>query len=146
MRINRMGIKVDDGTDERHNALTLAELNVGDKLRGVVALVRCPRLRAAAQGGSARECGALSVIPLQTAPHRRSRGHTPYVAMAVVDRSVAPQSLRQRHRGCRGDVNLTVVHPGDRQRVSDSENDRADEKSHNAEGDETAYDAGKDQQ
>jgi len=43
MRINRMGIKVDDGTDERHNALTLAELNVGDKLRGVVALVRCPR-------------------------------------------------------------------------------------------------------
>ena len=43
MRINRMGIKVDDGTDERHNALTLAELNVGDKLRSVVALVRCPR-------------------------------------------------------------------------------------------------------
>jgi hypothetical protein len=43
MRINRMGIKVDDGTDERHNALTLAELNVGDTLRGVVALVRCPR-------------------------------------------------------------------------------------------------------
>ena len=43
MRINRMGLKVEDGADERHNALTLAELNVGDKLRGVVALVRCPR-------------------------------------------------------------------------------------------------------
>ena len=38
-----MGLKVEDGADERHNALTLAELNVGDKLRGVVALVRCPR-------------------------------------------------------------------------------------------------------
>jgi hypothetical protein len=43
MRINRMGLKVDDGADERHNALTLAELSVGDTLRGVVALVRCPR-------------------------------------------------------------------------------------------------------
>ena len=43
MRINRMGLKVEDGADERHNALTLAELSVGDTLRGVVALVRCPR-------------------------------------------------------------------------------------------------------
>ena len=43
MRINRMGIKVDDGTDERHNALTLAELKLGEKLRAVVAFVRCPR-------------------------------------------------------------------------------------------------------
>jgi hypothetical protein len=43
MRINRMGLKVEDGADERHNALTLAELSVGNTLRGVVALVRCPR-------------------------------------------------------------------------------------------------------
>jgi hypothetical protein len=43
LRINRMGIKLDDATEERHNALTLAELSVGDTLRGAVALVRCPR-------------------------------------------------------------------------------------------------------
>ena len=43
VRINRMGIKVDEATEDRHNALTLAELTVGDNLRGVVALVRCPR-------------------------------------------------------------------------------------------------------
>jgi hypothetical protein len=43
VRINRMGIKVDEATDERHNALTLAELTVGENLRGVVAFVRCPR-------------------------------------------------------------------------------------------------------
>jgi len=43
LRLDRMGIKVDDGTDERHNALTLAELKLGEKLRAVVALVRCPR-------------------------------------------------------------------------------------------------------
>lgn len=43
VRINRMGIKVDEATDERHNALTLAELTVGANLRGVVAFVRCPR-------------------------------------------------------------------------------------------------------
>ena len=29
--------------EEGHNALTLAELSVGEKLRGVIALVRCPR-------------------------------------------------------------------------------------------------------
>jgi len=43
LRVNRMGIKVDDGADERHNALALAELSVGEKLRAVVAFVRCPR-------------------------------------------------------------------------------------------------------
>ena len=43
LRLDRMGIKVDDGTDERHNALTLAELKLGEKLRAVVAFVRCPR-------------------------------------------------------------------------------------------------------
>src|SRR6185503_13270464 len=29
LRLDRMGIKVDDGTDERHNAFTLAELKLG---------------------------------------------------------------------------------------------------------------------
>jgi hypothetical protein len=43
LRVSRMGIKVDERTDESHHALTLAELNVGDKVRGVIALVRCPR-------------------------------------------------------------------------------------------------------
>jgi hypothetical protein len=43
LRVNRMGIKVDAAADERHNALTITELSVGDKLHGVIALVRCPR-------------------------------------------------------------------------------------------------------
>ena len=43
VRIDRMGIKVADDAAEVHNALTLAELTVGEKLRGVIALVRCPR-------------------------------------------------------------------------------------------------------
>ena len=43
LRIDRMGIKVANDAEEGHNALTLAELTVGDKLRGAIALVRCPR-------------------------------------------------------------------------------------------------------
>src|SRR5262249_4292736 len=43
LTINRMGIKVEADTDERHNALTVSELTIGDKLRAVLALVRCPR-------------------------------------------------------------------------------------------------------
>jgi len=41
--VNRMGIRVDAASDERHNELTLAELTVGEKLHVVVAPVRCPR-------------------------------------------------------------------------------------------------------
>jgi len=43
LRINRMGIKVGSDAEEGHHALTLAELTVGEKLRGAIALVRCPR-------------------------------------------------------------------------------------------------------
>ena len=43
MRIDRMGIKVDNDAEGRHNALTLAELTVGEKLHGVIAMIRCPR-------------------------------------------------------------------------------------------------------
>jgi hypothetical protein len=43
MRIDRMGVKVDNDADGRNNALTLAELTVGEDLHGVIALVRCPR-------------------------------------------------------------------------------------------------------
>ena len=43
VRINRAGIKVAHDAEEGHHALTLAEITVGEKLRGVIALVRCPR-------------------------------------------------------------------------------------------------------
>jgi hypothetical protein len=42
VRIDRMGFKVDNDTEGRYNALTLAELTVGER-HGVIALVRCPR-------------------------------------------------------------------------------------------------------
>ena len=43
VRINRLGIKVGKDAGERHNALTLAELSVGEALHGAIALIRCPR-------------------------------------------------------------------------------------------------------
>jgi hypothetical protein len=43
LRIDRMNVKVDAGSDRPHQALTLAELRVGEKLQAVVAFVRCPR-------------------------------------------------------------------------------------------------------
>ena len=43
VRIDRMGFKVENDAEGRHNALTLAELTIGEKIHGVIALVRCPR-------------------------------------------------------------------------------------------------------
>jgi hypothetical protein len=43
VRIDRMGYKADDATAGPVNELTLAELSIGDKLRGAIAIVRCPR-------------------------------------------------------------------------------------------------------
>jgi len=43
LRMNRMNVKVEPGRDEPHQALTLAELRVGEHLKAVIAFVRCPR-------------------------------------------------------------------------------------------------------
>jgi hypothetical protein len=43
VRISRMGFKADDATAGPVNELTLAELAIGDQLRGAIAVVRCPR-------------------------------------------------------------------------------------------------------
>ena len=43
LRVSRMGIKVDDATMGPVNELALAELSIGENLRGAIAIVRCPR-------------------------------------------------------------------------------------------------------
>ena len=43
LRVNRMNVKVEEDPDEAQNALTLAELRVGERLQAVIAFVRCPR-------------------------------------------------------------------------------------------------------
>jgi len=43
LRLDRMNVKVEAGGEQPHQALTLAELRVGDRLQAVVALVRVPR-------------------------------------------------------------------------------------------------------
>ena len=43
LRVSRLGIKVDAASPEAANELTLAELAIGDKFHGVIALARCPR-------------------------------------------------------------------------------------------------------
>jgi len=43
VRISRMGYKVDDAASGPVNELTLAELSIGENLRGAIAIVRCPR-------------------------------------------------------------------------------------------------------
>ena len=43
LRLSRMNVKMDASSEEPHQALTLAELRVGDRLQAVVAFVRCPR-------------------------------------------------------------------------------------------------------
>ncbi|HKQ24862.1 MAG TPA: hypothetical protein VJT81_10515 [Burkholderiales bacterium] len=43
VRISRMGFKVDDASTGPVNDLALAELSLGENLRGAIAIVRCPR-------------------------------------------------------------------------------------------------------
>ena len=43
LRLSRMNVKMDASSEEPHQALTLAELRVGDRLQAVIAFVRCPR-------------------------------------------------------------------------------------------------------
>lgn len=43
VRISRMGFKADDATAGPVNELTLAELSIGDKVRGAIAIARCLR-------------------------------------------------------------------------------------------------------
>jgi hypothetical protein len=43
IRIDRLGLKVGMDAGTGHEALTLTELAIGDNLRGVIALARCPR-------------------------------------------------------------------------------------------------------
>src|SRR3954464_14941979 len=43
LRINRMGITVDDGGSGPVNEVSLAELSIVDDFRGAIAIVRCPR-------------------------------------------------------------------------------------------------------
>jgi hypothetical protein len=43
LHLNRMNVKVEPGREEPHEALTLAELRVGERLNAVVAFVRVPR-------------------------------------------------------------------------------------------------------
>ena len=43
LRLNRLNVRLDEGSEEAHQALTLAELRVGDRLQAVIAFVRCPR-------------------------------------------------------------------------------------------------------
>ncbi len=43
VRISRMGYKVDNAATGPVNELTLAELSIGENLRGAIAIVRCPR-------------------------------------------------------------------------------------------------------
>jgi len=43
LRVNRMGIKVDEASPDIANELTLAELAIGENLRGAIAMARCPR-------------------------------------------------------------------------------------------------------
>jgi hypothetical protein len=43
LRVSRMGIKVEDASAGPVNELSLAELSIGENLRGAIAIVRCPR-------------------------------------------------------------------------------------------------------
>ena len=43
LRLSRMGVKVGDATTGPVNELTLAELSIGENLRGAIAIARCPR-------------------------------------------------------------------------------------------------------
>lgn len=43
LRLDRMNVKAEAGSDSPGQVLSLAELRVGDKLQAVIALVRCPR-------------------------------------------------------------------------------------------------------
>jgi hypothetical protein len=43
LRVNRMGVKVDDGSAEEADDLTLAELAIGEGLHATISLVRIPR-------------------------------------------------------------------------------------------------------
>ena len=43
LRLSRMGVKVGDATKGPVNELTLAELSIGENLRGAIAIARCPR-------------------------------------------------------------------------------------------------------
>ena len=43
LRLTRMGVKVEDASSVPVNELRLAELVVGEKLRAVIAIARCPR-------------------------------------------------------------------------------------------------------
>jgi hypothetical protein len=43
LRLSRMGVKVGDATLGLVNELTLAELSIGENLRGAIAIARCPR-------------------------------------------------------------------------------------------------------
>ena len=43
LRLSKLGVKVDAADMGAVNELTLAELSIGDNLRGAIAIVRCPR-------------------------------------------------------------------------------------------------------
>ena len=43
LRLSKLGVKVDAAAMGAVNELTLAELSIGDNLRGAIAIVRCPR-------------------------------------------------------------------------------------------------------
>jgi hypothetical protein len=43
LRVNRMGYKIDEGSDEQASDLTLGELSIGDGLKAVIVFVVCPR-------------------------------------------------------------------------------------------------------
>jgi len=43
LRVNRMGVKVDEGSHEEADDLNLAELSIGEGLRATISLVRIPR-------------------------------------------------------------------------------------------------------
>jgi hypothetical protein len=43
LRLSRMGVKVGEATTGPVNELALAELSIGENLRGAIAIARCPR-------------------------------------------------------------------------------------------------------
>ena len=43
LRVSRMGVKVGEATTGAVNELVLAELSIGENLRGAIAIARCPR-------------------------------------------------------------------------------------------------------
>jgi hypothetical protein len=43
LHLDRMNVKLESGREESHQAVTLAQLRVGEQLKAVIAFVRCPR-------------------------------------------------------------------------------------------------------